>query len=632
MILCFADLSSQTTHSLTFRSVLFFLASSPRRIKAKARNDNLAIASSQGQGQLHSLEHEEAAPKKASRSNGAVANRQSYDSGNQVGIVPDSVAGAHADNACVPVAVSPTGASKADNHDNNDECCSERTDAAVIGDPQEDFELQFQEEVPPYNGFILNAILTCWYSSPDPMCPIEPERSEVDQKARALSEATGVEEAVRRGKAFELITYESLNRIDLLGKYKYIEVTSPLNLEQFVGWHPVKETDVIDPIFKHRMRVLLKAMEVDVGDLPRPKHVLEEELKEGKLLLERVNFLYNNPEELEKCIVRGSPTNEDVGIAPEIREMFRYVESIAGTETYEIYCKATGEKQREMIAEYSRKNPHNPAGLISLDYTGPPGKRKFVENPKKKDDFVCPLIKKRMELMIEGLDRQRKRLVRFEIFEKFDQNRVRLLELEKERFKDIPLEVRELYVTNASKLRAAMWSTDVDINGKKLTEEQELDKAAYIFWWFYHHECLLDQCVSRVHWVPNKHEVWIRPDLLEKAARAHEYHFGENRIGFHMWKAWEEDFPIGMDLQPLQDATSKARREYLKCLENAEKDWFKLFNHLAETRDTENFEEAAKHWETLTKTWMEDWKQVFVDLLHYFDQQEQQESQDGRSP
>ena len=95
---------------------------------------------------------------------------------------------------------------------------------------------------------------------------------------------------------------------------------------------------------------------------------------------------------------------------------------------------------------------------------------------------------------------------------------------------------------------------------------------------------------------------------------------------------WEEDFPIGKDLQLLQDATSKARREYLKCLENAEKDWFKLFNHLADTRDTENFEEAAKYWETLTKTWMEDWKQVFVDLLHYFNEQEQQESQDGRSP
>ena len=450
-----------------------------------------------------------------------------------------------------------------------------------------------------------------------------------------MSEAVGVEEPVRKGRALEPVTKESGIRVDLIVKYKRVELENPTSLEMFVGYHPVKAADFIRPIYKHRLRVLLKAKGVDVGDLPRDQKTLNDELKEGRKLLERENFFYNNPDELEKTIKRAAPTDEDIGIAPVIRELFRYIESIAGTETYDVFCNATGEKQREMIAEYSRKNPHNPAGLVSLDYTGPPGKRTFVEDPRKKKlkelYFVCPLIKIRMELMIEGLDRQRKRLISLGIFELFEKNREELLAKEKERMENLTLEQRERYVQNAREFREAMWSQDTDKNGKKLTHEQQLDKAAYIFWWFYHHECLLDQCVSREHWVPNKDEVWIRPDLLRGAARVEEYYFGEERTGVKAWKAWEENFPIDRDLQPRQDFVSKTRREYLKWLEKNEKDWIKLFNRLANAGKKEQFEEAAEYWETLSSTWVEKGKQHFVDLLHYFYQQEQQMSQDGRS-
>lgn len=595
-------------------------------MKAKANADNLACtidaSPGQGQGQHRSLKHEETAAKKASHSNSVVANHQSYNPVNQLDTVP------------VSVAVSPTGAPKADY---NGKRRSEITDAPAIGNPQQqDQESQGREQEQPQNDIFSDILETCWDNSPDGMCSIEPVRSELNQKARSLSEAVGVEEAVRKGKALGLVTEESCQRLRVLCNFRKIELTNPSGLEPYVRWDPDRVELTYDPVYTRRLNNILKAKGFDVGDLPRSQKVLEEELEEGRRLQARCDFLYENPEELEKTIKRAPHTNADIGIAPVIREMFRYVESIAGTETFDVFCNATGEKQLEMIAEYTRKNPFNPAGLVSLDYTGPPGKRTFAEDPKKKKAmeaaFVCPLIKKRMELMIEGCDRQRKRLISLNLFEAFEKNRVRILALEKERQKDLSLEERELYVRNAREVREAMWNLDVDPQGNKLTYEQQLDKAAYIFWWFYHHDCLLEQCVSQEHWVPNKDEVWIRPDILQKAARVDEYFFGEERRGFKVWKAWEENFPFGRDLQPRQDFVSKARREYLKWLENIEKDWFKLFNHLAEAGNAANFEEATAYWETLSNTWVEEGKQVFVDLLHYHHQQEQQESQDGRSP
>ena len=260
-------------------------------VKAKASADSLACAinASQGQGRGR---HDEAAAKRVSHSNGTVANSRSYNPVNELGTIPDSVTGARADNTGVSVAASPAGApTGAPKADYDDEPCSGNTDAQTIGDPQQDQESQGRKQEHPQNqNDIFSHILqACWDNSPDGMCTIEPERSEINQKARSLSEAVGVEDPVRKGKALGLVTKESCLRIDLFHKYQRIESENRSSLELFVGWHPVKDADFTHPVYKHRLRLLLKAKGVDVGDLPRDEETLKREAEEGQLLLEREN-------------------------------------------------------------------------------------------------------------------------------------------------------------------------------------------------------------------------------------------------------------------------------------------------------------------------------------------------------
>ena len=136
-----------------------------------------------------------------------------------------------------------------------------------------------------------------------------------------------------------------------------------------------------------------------------------------------------------------------------------------------------------MLAKFNRQNPYNPDGLVNNDYTGPPGKRaKGAKDPEKKkedeeDETARRLITERMELMAEGLERQRKRLIKEGRFEAFEQNRVRLLAEEKKRLAQLCSEGILQYLADAKIVREAMWSNITATN----KQEYKYDKAVFIF-------------------------------------------------------------------------------------------------------------------------------------------------------
>lgn len=411
------------------------------------------------------------------------------------------------------------------------------------------------------------------------------------QNADALSEALGIEKPKRYMSLPDRLK-KAKRKISVFANFLKFD-SNPSLLQNNVKWFKAKKEKVANPEVKRRVRVFSKAMGIEIDDCPRPPNIAAREAKEGGRMVKEHERLWGNPRELEKTIKRGPPTNADVGISPEVRMRTRYMEYIMDDEDeFEAFLSASNEEQLAMAVEHERLHPHNPDGLLSLDYTGPPGKRTFAKNPEPQvKNLLTPEKKRRSELIEDGLRRQRARLIAYGKFDDFELSQKRKLEREKMRLAGLTLEERQQRVADADRLREHYWNQPL----QNPTEDREIERALFIYYKFYYCEDLLDQCVTRVPWVHNKDDAQVPFELREEMARIDELLFGE-KDWISLINAMQEGF-LDEKGRPFNEEEAKNHREVIGLIEAFEEKHCHFFSQKARIGNSEELELSIDDWD-----------------------------------